>query len=86
VTDPFADVIKQPPTPQEAGFVEQVIQHTSGVYLASRNGLAIKPEGMRKDIGSFFSLPVPKAVWEKGEILQDKDFVAFVEQCFSDPR
>ena len=58
-----------------------VIQHANGVYQAMQNGLVIKPEGVRRDVSSFFSLPIPKTVWEKVKVLQNDDFAAFVESC-----
>lgn len=36
---------------------------------------------MRRDVAWFFSLPIPKAVWEKLKPLQDEEFVAYVEEC-----
>jgi len=41
----------------------------------------LKPEGIRRDVWELFSLPIPKAVWEKAKDLHDADLVAFVEQC-----
>lgn len=81
VLDPSADVEKQPPSFQEAGFVQQVIQHTSGVYRAIRSGLSIHPDGLHKDVGKFFSMPVPRAVWMRARTVQDADFRMFVEDC-----
>ena len=43
--------------------------------------LVVKVEGFRRDIAQFFSLPVPRDVWEKSKVLQNDDFVAFVESC-----
>jgi hypothetical protein len=43
--------------------------------------LAVKPEDLRRDIAQFFSLPIPREVWEKINVLQNDDFVAFVESC-----
>ncbi len=36
-------------------------------------------EGLDKDIGAFFVLPIPRAVWIALREFQDEDFVAFVE-------
>jgi hypothetical protein len=38
-------------------------------------------EGLRQDIRWFFSLPIPKAVWEKIKERQDTKFAKFVEAC-----
>jgi hypothetical protein len=47
-----------------------------------RSGFFQKPEGLRKDIERFFSLPIPQAVWARVKSLQDAPFVKFVERCF----
>jgi len=36
-------------------------------------------EGLPEDVKSFFSLPIPKAVWNAIKSSQDKDFVTFIE-------
>ncbi len=81
VLDPSADLIAKPITREEERFVKLVIQHVNGVFQAMKNGLIINPEGMRRDVGSFFSLPIPRAVWEQVRTLQNADFVRFVERC-----
>jgi hypothetical protein len=79
VIEPSADVVKQPVTPAEEFFVNMVISHTSSVYETLKDELLIKQEGLRRDVKSFFSLPVPKAVWIKTKLLQNQDFAAFIE-------
>lgn len=81
VLDASADLTRHPATREEEGFVKLVIQHLNGVYQAMQNGLVIKPEGIRRDVYSFFSLPIPSAVWDKVKALQNEDFVSFVEMC-----
>ncbi len=58
-----------------------VIQHLNTVYYAMNDQLVVKVEGLRRDIAQFFSLPIPREVWEKIKVLQNDDFVAFVESC-----
>ena len=79
VIDPAANVAKKPVTPDEEFFVNTVISHTSSVYEALKDELLIKQEGLRRDVKSFFSLPVPKAVWTKVKLLQNQDFAAFID-------
>jgi hypothetical protein len=79
VIDSSADVAKQSVTPAEEFFVNMVISHTSSVYEALKDELLTKQEGLRRDVRSFFSLPVPKAVWTKSKLLQNQDFAAFIE-------
>ena len=62
-------------------FVGMVIQHSSSVYHAMQDQLVVKLEGLRRDIAEFFSLPVPREIWEQTKVLQNDDFVAFVESC-----
>ena len=81
VVDPAAEVAKQPLTPEEQAFVTMVILHLSSVYEALKDELVIKQHGLRRDVESFFALPIPKAVWEETKLLQNEDFVAFVEKC-----
>lgn len=81
VMDPSADLAKQPLTLRERTFVNMVILHTSSMHEALKSELVFKQEGLRRDVGEFFSFPVPQAVWDKTKLLQNKDFVAFVEKC-----
>lgn len=90
VIEPSADTARRPVTLAEEFFVNIVISHTSSMYEALKDELVTKQEGLRRDVGSFFSLPVPRVVWEKTKIFQNADFVAFVEKCregvrFDDP-
>lgn len=80
VLDPCADLARQPITVDEKEFVNFVILHLSSVYYALRDELVIKLEGVRRDARSFFSLPIPQAIWEKTKGFQNDDFVAFVEE------
>jgi hypothetical protein len=61
--------------------VNFVILHLSSVYYAMKDGIVIKLEGLRRDVCSFFALPLARKVWEKSKILQNDDFVEFVESC-----
>jgi len=81
VRDASADVAKQPVTHAERVFVNMVIQHVNSVYCAMNDQLVVKVEGLRRDIAQFFSLPIPREVWENIKVLQNDDFVAFVESC-----
>ena len=73
------DLSKHPVTLDEEIFINLVIQHLSSVYHALRYELAIEPEGLRRDVRGFFSLPLPQAVWEQVKVLQNAAFVQFVE-------
>jgi hypothetical protein len=79
VHDATANTVKKPVTDAERVFVNLVILHTNSVYYAMNDKLVVEYEGLRQDIAEFFSLPVPKAVWSKTKLLQNHDFVAFID-------
>ena len=78
---PIVALSKEPITNEEEIFVNLVIQHLSVVYHTMRDELIIKPEGLRRDVASFFSLPIPKTIWDKLKVAQNDDFVLFVDSC-----
>jgi hypothetical protein len=81
ILDPRANLAREPVTRDEEIFVTLVIQHLNIVYHALRDELTINPEGLRRDVWQFFSLPIPQAVWNQLKVLQNDDFVAYVEAC-----
>jgi hypothetical protein len=83
VLDPLADITKEPVALEEREFVNMVILHASSAHYAVRDKLVTSLEGLQKDLCQFFSLPIPKAVWEQSKALQNDDFLEFVEQCLN---
>ena len=81
VLDASPDLAKQPITRAEELFVTMVVLHISSVYHALNDELVVKLEGLRRDVAQFMSLPIPRAIWEKVKMVQNDDFVAFVESC-----
>ena len=81
VLDKTPDLEREPITSDEEIFVNLVIQHLNSAHYAISDNLVIKPEGLRRDVWRFFSLPIPQAVWNKSNVLQNEDFADFVEQC-----
>ena len=81
VLDVSADVAKQPVSREEEIFVNLVILHLSSVFHALKDELVVNQEGLRRDVWSFFSLPIPVVVWERVKVVQNNAFVTFVEQC-----
>ena len=71
----------KPITREEEIFVNTVVLHISSVFYATRDDLIIKQEGLRRDVSWFFSFPIPIAVWQKSKVVQNDDFVRFIEQC-----
>ena len=84
ILDPATDLARSPVTAEEEMFVIFLVLHLSNTYYATRAGFIQKLHGLRKDIERFFSLPIPRAVWEKVKDLQDESFVRFVERSFAD--
>ena len=68
-------------TRQEEIFVNLVVFHLNSTFYAHKLGLIFKLEGLRRDIAWFFSLPIPRMIWERSKVMQNDDFVAFVEMC-----
>lgn len=81
VLDASVDVKLAPPTLAEEHFVNHLILHLSASYRAIRTGLLLRPDKLRRDIRQFFSLPIPKSVWQQQRPLLDEDFARFVEDC-----
>lgn len=81
VLDGGVDLGRVPMTREEELFVTLLVHHLNNSYQAMKNGVFIKPDGLRRDIFRFFSLPIPQTVWEKLKPMQNDDFVAFVESC-----
>jgi hypothetical protein len=81
VLSPDVDFVQAPVTTEEEIFVPLVTQHLVSVFRAMRKDLTISPEGLRREIWQFFSLPIPQQVWIGIQVMQDDDFVAFVESC-----
>src|ERR1043166_739101 len=76
-----ADIEKQPVSVQEEMFVKTLVLHLGTVYRALTYGEFAKLEGLRKDVREFFALPIPREVWQRIKVFQDKDFVEFIRKC-----
>ena len=71
ILDSKADITHRRVTTDEEIFVNLVIQHVSIVYHAMRDDLTIPPDGLRRDIWEFFSLPIPHAIWDRVKFFQN---------------
>lgn len=83
VLESRVDLLKEPITREEEIFVNLVIQHVSVVFHTMQNDLTVKPEGWRRDIAAFFSLPIPQVIWDRLKGAQNDRFVSFVEACIN---
>lgn len=81
ILDPDAKLVPEPLTHEEEIFVTLVIQHLSITFQALRSGMLVNLEGLNRDVAEFFSLPIPRVVWNKVKPLQNTAFVTYVEAC-----
>jgi hypothetical protein len=79
VLEKGADVAEMPISIGEELFVTTIIAHLSTVFRAMKHGEFVKLEGLQNDVREFFTLPIPKAVWNKLKPVQDANFVKFIE-------
>jgi hypothetical protein len=75
------DLDGEPVLPIEKRFVHLLITHLAVSHAAMREGLAPQLSRLEDDVRAFFSIPIPKQVWEWSRQFQDAEFVAFVEAC-----
>ena len=77
------DVLKSPATVVEAVFLnEVVVQFLTGWRVATAGGVTTLGE-LAADVRGFFSLPLPRAVWERSKNYRNRRFVKFVEKALS---
>lgn len=81
VLEKHPDLESAPVTPHEQKFVSLLIIHLSTTYYGLSVGLFKRLEGLKRDIRSFFSYPIPRTVWDKVKDLQDEEFARFVDEC-----
>jgi hypothetical protein len=79
ITEKRVALDTKPLSHEEALFVTFLILHLSVVYRAMRARMFVNIEGLTKDVKEFFSLPIPKTIWNTIKSSQDKDFVTFIE-------
>ena len=85
VLEAAPDLDTQPITAKEQLFVNLVILHVASNYFAMHDQLMVTLEGLRRDVGQFFSRPIPRQVWNTVRNTQNESFVAFIESCL-DPQ
>ena len=81
IFQPDADTLLVPVTMAEAEFLNLVIVHfQTGWCIAKAGGFTTLAE-MKADVRSFFTLPLPRAVWENTKGNRDPAFVRFVTRA-----
>jgi hypothetical protein len=68
-------------TAPEERFVLLLILHLQTTFRAMQDRLLPRPEGVRGDVRTLFSMSVPAEVWKRYRAFQDADFVRFVDDC-----
>jgi len=81
ILSPDVDLIASPITAAEQEFLNVAVVHFNTGWLLACEGGLLKMEGLKGDVRSFFSLPIPKAVWNQTRQHRDPEFVHFVESC-----
>jgi len=78
------NVLSTPATVAETEFLNLVIVHfQTGWWIARAGGMTTLKE-INSDIRDFFSLPLPRAVWEKTKVCRNQRFVRFVERSLAE--
>lgn len=86
VRKPVVDLQAEPLTEEERLFVSLIILHLNLAYYAHTYDAIIPTEEVELDVGHFFSLPIPRSVWEQSAKYQNREFVHFVDQCLKNAR
>ena len=73
------DLIASPITLTEEEFLNLVCVHFQAGWELAKQGSIVRPEILAADAKYFFSLPIPRAVWQKSKSFRDEGFVRFVE-------
>lgn len=79
VSDPKADIVERPPSPEERRFVIMLASHIDCVLQAAKAGVFEMPVEMEHDIADLITLPVPKAVIQGILPYQRTDFRRYLE-------
>jgi len=61
-------------------FANFLILHLNLSYQAIKTKSIINADGIEQDIKEFFSLPIPRKVWEETKAFQNSDFIDYVEK------
>jgi hypothetical protein len=81
--DPAINLEDRPLSDTGELFIQLLILHLGSTYQAMKDGVFLQAEGVQKDIARFFSLPIPRVVWNRWKEFQEEDFVRFVEDALA---
>lgn len=77
------DLIADPITVVEEEFLYLVIVHFQTGWLLANDSAFLDKRNMATDAHGFFSLPLPRAVWNSTRAARDPKFVRFMEKAFA---
>jgi hypothetical protein len=73
--------LTQPASVAEEEFLNLAIVHFETGWQMAKKGTVLTPETLAADMRGFFSLPLPRTVWEKTKTTRNPRFVRFVERA-----
>lgn len=73
------DLVGSPISTAEEEFLNLVIVHFHTGMLLAQEGSSLGLDGLAKDAGAFFALPIPRAVWERTKENRDPRLVTFID-------
>lgn len=74
---------REPITSEEELFVHTLILHLRAAFKARDLGMQFDDDAVAADIRQFFNRPIPRTVWERSKVFQDRKFVEFVERSIA---
>jgi hypothetical protein len=74
-------ILSAPPTLAEREFLNLVIVHFETGWRVANATDKEELRTLARDAGEFFSLPLPRAVWDKTKAFRNPKFVRFVERA-----
>lgn len=78
-----ADLAAQPMSVAEAEFLDSAILHFETGWRIERILNRGELKLLARDAGDFFSLPLPRAVWENTKRYRNREFVRFVNRALA---
>ena len=76
-----ADAVATPATVAEEEFLNLVIVQYQITWSIAKTGGLVTLKELAADMRGFFSLPLPRVVWEKTKNFRNRQFVRFVERA-----
>jgi hypothetical protein len=83
IMDADADLLARPLTVAEERMLNLILVHFQTGWELARSGTFNTPENMAADVRGFFTLPLPRAVWQATRATRDPAFVRFIDGCLA---